>query len=752
MSSKNKSQLRIENNASFPNNNSQFITPELLRTFNENIIDSLVSNEDSGSLLETASFDNGTRDLTFTKADASTFDVNIPGSSVDTGSLLETASFDNGTRNMTFTKGDSSTFDVNIPDATVETGSLIKTASISDADITFTKGDGSTFDITVNNVSSSISSSHAEFADETDDVILNVKNTSGADIGKGLAVHATGVTGENVEIKLADSSVSGDMPAIGITRDAISNNASGVVIISGKVKGLDTSTDGLVAGAAVYVNGAGVLTSTKPTGSDLIQNIGICGKVDATDGEIIVMGSGRSNDLPNITQGYAWVGDSDGVPQAVSTASWDAQADLTSLNSFTASQETINGFYNSFTASNGNDSLNTFSSSIQSEVDNLISVTGSYATTGSNTFTGTQDFQNNISQSSGNIESAGTISSQGGHTINSQFPIFKANGDSSLGSIYAGFQIADAGSTANSSFAVTTFSGLDGSQPILEIVGPGTTRHFWSSATSPYSHFPQLSKFASGIEITGSLTASASISSSLDIQANQFIGGTLTASLQEGYAWVGDGTGTTTTVSTGSFGGSIDTGSLLVTSSATNNVITFTKGDGSTYTNTIDTGSGGGGSAFPFTGDAQITGSLGVSGSIVIEENTYPNNRLGFKSGSTEFVQMYIDTGSEFVPDAWVINHHTAGQILGIANSNGWIEVNTNLNMNNSSIIRGNLTVRQVDQETGYTATFDKVSVNTTLTLSPQDPLPTGAVGEMAASGSNLYFHNGTIWKEVSFV
>jgi len=374
MSSKNKSQLRTENNASFPNNNSQFITPELLRTFNENIIDSLVSNEDSGSLLETASFDNGTRDLTFTKADASTFDVNIPGSSVDTGSLLETASFDNGTRNMTFTKGDSSTFDVNIPDATVETGSLIKTASISDADITFTKGDGSTFDITVNNVSSSISSSHAEFADETDDVILNVKNTSGVDIGKGLAVHATGVTGENVNIKLADSSVSGDMPAIGITRDAISNNSSGVVIISGKVKGLDTATDGLVAGAAVYVNGAGVLTSTKPTGSDLIQNIGICGKVDATDGEIIVMGSGRSNDLPNITQGYAWVGDSDGVPQAVSTASWDAQADLTSLNSFTASQETINGFYNSFTASNGNDSLNTFSSSIQSEVDNLITI------------------------------------------------------------------------------------------------------------------------------------------------------------------------------------------------------------------------------------------------------------------------------------------------------------------------------------------------------------------------------------------
>ena len=41
----------------------------------------------------------------------------------------------------------------------------------------------------------------------------------------------------------------------------------------------------------------------------------------------------------------------------------------------------------------------------------------------------------------------------------------------------------------------------------------------------------------------------------------------------------------------GGGGGSVDTGSLLVTSSASNNIITFTKGDGSTYTNTIDTGS-----------------------------------------------------------------------------------------------------------------------------------------------------------------
>jgi hypothetical protein len=265
-----------------------------------------------------------------------------------TGSLVETLKVTGSVSSSTY-YGDGSNLTgiATGSGGSVDTGSLLTTASVVDATITYTKGDGTTFTNTVNNVVNATSASHAEFAEETDDVILNVKNTSGADIGKGLAVHATGVTGENVNIKLADSSVSGDMPAIGITRDAISNNASGVVILSGKVKGLNTAADGLVAGAAVYVNGAGVLTSTKPTGSDLIQNIGICGKVDATDGEIIVMGSGRSNDLPNITEGYLWVGNENGVPEAISTGSFVKELETGSFartdtgNTFTTGSQII---------------------------------------------------------------------------------------------------------------------------------------------------------------------------------------------------------------------------------------------------------------------------------------------------------------------------------------------------------------------------------------------------------------------------
>lgn len=45
MSELNKVQLTAENNANFPNNNTGFITPEKLRTFNQDMIDSMVDEQ-----------------------------------------------------------------------------------------------------------------------------------------------------------------------------------------------------------------------------------------------------------------------------------------------------------------------------------------------------------------------------------------------------------------------------------------------------------------------------------------------------------------------------------------------------------------------------------------------------------------------------------------------------------------------------------------------------------------------------------
>ncbi len=118
MSQLTKQQLKGENQTQFPNNNVGAITPSHLRAFNVDMIDSTVNQTD---------FTN------FSGSVASEF-ANLTAS-VDpsiTGSSLITASFDNGTRNLTFTKGDASTFAVNIPDvsgSTLNTGSFATTGS-----------------------------------------------------------------------------------------------------------------------------------------------------------------------------------------------------------------------------------------------------------------------------------------------------------------------------------------------------------------------------------------------------------------------------------------------------------------------------------------------------------------------------------------------------------------------------------------------------------------------------------------------
>lgn len=287
----------------------------------------------TGSIVDSLEI-TGSLTASFFKGDGSAL-TNLPLD--DTGSFLVTSSFDTGSREQTFTKADGTTYTNTIPAGTSsETGSLITTASVSDATITFTKGDASTFDITVNNVANATSASHAEFADiatEAEDLVITVKNTSGGTLAKGTAVHAVGVTGENVEV-IAASNVSGtDMPAIGLLSQEINNNASGNCIIQGRETGIDTSN--LVAGAPVYVHTNGTLTATKPTGSALIQNIGTAAKINASDGEIIIQGSGRVNDLPNITDGYGWFGNTNGVPTAQTTASF-AKTDIN--NTFSGTQ------------------------------------------------------------------------------------------------------------------------------------------------------------------------------------------------------------------------------------------------------------------------------------------------------------------------------------------------------------------------------------------------------------------------------
>lgn len=72
-------------------------------------------------------------------------------------------------------------------------------------------------------------------------------------------------------------------------------------------------------------------------------------------------------------------------------------------------------------------------------------------------------------------------------------------------------------------------------------------------------------------------------------------------------------------------GSTVSTASLLITASVSSNTITFTKGDGTTFPITVNTGSNP--AAFPYTGSAEISGSLKIT-----RTNTDYTNVLGTNS------------------------------------------------------------------------------------------------------------------------
>lgn len=106
------------------------------------------------------------------------------------------------------------------------------------------------------------------------------------------------------------------------------------------------------------------------------------------------------------------------------------------------------------------------------------------------------------------------------------------------------------------------------------------------------------------------------VSGATSLNGDLVVTGSVTASLQQGYVWVGDASGKTTTVATSSFGG--------------------------------------GGAAFPFTGNAVITGSLGISGSMfggVIALNVVSTTAsIDFSAGNMFTLTLPSASTTHFVP------------------------------------------------------------------------------------------------------
>ncbi len=221
-----------------------------------------------------------------------------------------------------------------------------------------------------------------------------VKNDSGTTLLKGTPVHSVGASGFNTLVIAASASNAATMPATYILAQDLDDEEEGLGIAIGAIQGVNTT--GLTAGDPVWVGANGGWTQTKPTGSNLIQNLGIVTKV-GTNGGGVVLGAGRSNDVPNIQQGYFWVGNSGSVATPTPTASLLIGYATTGSNVFVGNQ-IISGSLivtEGITGSFSGDGSGLTGLPAATSIN-----TASFATTGSNVFVGNQTITGSINVSS----------------------------------------------------------------------------------------------------------------------------------------------------------------------------------------------------------------------------------------------------------------------------------------------------------------------------------------------------------------
>jgi hypothetical protein len=172
---------------------------------------------------------------------------------------------------------------------------------------------------------------------DVETVVATALKASVGTITKGEPIYTVGwdIGNACVTVELADASSSATMPAFAIAAEDITNTVTGTAIINGEM--LNTLVAGLTTGDSIYISETpGALTSTKPTGTALIQKVGTCirhtGEVN-----IQVSGAGRTNDIPNIPEDDLWLGNASGVATAISRSGIDDDA-IHSGDTITAAQ------------------------------------------------------------------------------------------------------------------------------------------------------------------------------------------------------------------------------------------------------------------------------------------------------------------------------------------------------------------------------------------------------------------------------
>lgn len=687
----------------------------------------------------------------------------------ESGSFLITASFNNGTRNLTFTKGDNTTFAVNIPDVSgsiINTGSFVTNiaATTNPLAFEFTSGNGGQTEVTLLLDTGSFATTGSNTFNGQQIIQDNSLAIYGQYPGINLQANANGSGSQypNMQIVLDSATYSGD----------------------GFIGGYGTSDSATGASVAIGINGYSTRYNF-PNPVPMIYGQGnLFSDVDDTligfpAGRVDIFRKTNISDSLTVTgsftaslqEGYVWVGNSSGITSLVATSSFGSTINTgsfatTGSNSFNGNQ-TITGSLNVKTittletgitpsspnAAAGGTQLNflygEYNNGAKPSIENIqpgwvISGAGITDGTVTNAYFDFDGYRVDIT--SGNVVSGSSYTGAGpytpqliitggaysdsGFTSANSFVIATQTGG---GVQYGGIGIVPtnattptdcfnsfyiAGTTAESRIqvALSSYTSQHPGEPVPTIYAGGyyngsdTTITFYSSSIEMW--MPTIAK--AGFSVTGSTNIE-----------------NLTASLTNGYVWVGDSNNRTTLVPTSSFGGGGISGNYATT-----------------------------GSNF-FNGNQVITGSLFVSGAlnttqdITIWDSTLnPRIKIGRGGGNQ-------NSNLRFGIDA-LENNTTGNTNLAIGNS-ALQYLSASSAFGNVAIGNEALLYNQADQNVaigmealrnnrtgGNNFALGSFSLNSNTTGGENVAIGTGALNKNIAGSRNVALGGGALFGNVN--
>ena len=142
-------------------------------------------------------------------------------------------------------------------------------------------------------------------------------------ITAGQPVYISGHSGNTPEVMVADYDDPTKMPAFGIASADIANNNNGSISTYGDLIDVDTTgtneSETWAVGDELFVNGS-KLTNIRPSSeTQEVQKIAKIIRVHANNGQMFLMGAGRSNDVPNLDTNHVFIGNSGGVEKRLLT-------------------------------------------------------------------------------------------------------------------------------------------------------------------------------------------------------------------------------------------------------------------------------------------------------------------------------------------------------------------------------------------------------------------------------------------------